>query len=412
MIKKIKKIRSIKLSNSFKAFIGNERAGAFVLIVCTLLSLLAANSVFGPAYIGFWHGYLGPLSIEHWVNDGLMAIFFLLIGLELERELYSGELSDPRNALLPIVAALGGIIVPAAIHFGLNFGLPSQPGVGIPMATDIAFAIGVLALLGTRVPASLKVFLVALAVIDDLAAIIIIAVFYTAEISVVYLAAALAIAAALFGLNRLRVMWLVPYLIGGAAMWVLMLWSGVHATIAGVLLAFTIPFTHKRDDADSPSHKLEHFLHKPVAFFVLPAFALANTGLLISAGWSAELGSSNSLGILLGLVLGKPIGITVFALVAVVAGFCRLPLDLNWKHVIGAGMLGGIGFTMSIFITNLAFGGQQNLIDSSKIAVFVASLFAGVSGFLWLKFLGRPEAIDTDPDTMDFEDDGNGVPNG
>ncbi len=397
---------SIRLTESFKSYLENERTGAVVLIVCTIASLLIANSAVGVRYVGFWHGYLGPLSVEHWVNDGLMAIFFLLIGLELERELLAGELSDLKRALLPIFAAIGGIVVPATIHFVLNQGTPTQAGVGIPMATDIAFAIGVLALLGNRVPASLKVFLVALAVMDDLGAIIVIAVFYTSDLSFAYLLGALGVAGLLLILNHVfRVMSLIPYLIGGVLMWYLMLRSGVHATIAGVILAFTIPFTSKRDDLDAPSQRLEHFLHKPVAFLILPIFALANTGLVIGSDWAAELGSSNSLGILLGLAAGKPVGILAASFFVVLIGLCRLPLDLNWKHILGAGMLGGIGFTMSIFITNLAFPGKPETIDASKMAIFLASLIAGLAGLTYLKFFGAPNADDTDLDTMDFEDE-------
>lgn len=397
--------RSIKLTEAFKDFLENERAGAIVLLLCTVLSLIVANTAFGPAYVKFWHGYIGPLSVEHWVNDGLMAIFFLLIGLELEREIFAGELSNLKSALLPIFAALGGIVVPASIHFFLNNATPTQPGVGIPMATDIAFAIGVLALLGNRIPASLKVFLVALAVMDDLGAIIVIAVFYTADLSMAYLFGALAVAALLFGINRFGVMSLIPYLVGGALMWFLMLRSGVHATIAGVITAFTIPFTIKRDDKDAPSQRLEHFLHKPVVFLILPIFALANTGLVISGDWASELGSRNSLGVLIGLVVGKPVGITIFAFLVVTIGLCKLPLDLNWKHIVGAGMLGGIGFTMSIFITNLAFTGQQNLIDSSKMSIFIASVIAAICGLIWLRFFGQPNLGDTDMDTMDFDEE-------
>lgn len=397
--------QSVKLTEAFKDFLENERAGAVILIVCTVVSLIVANTAFGPGYLNFWRGYLGPLSIEHWVNDGLMAIFFLLIGLELEREIYAGELSNVKSALLPIFAALGGIVVPAAIHFGLNTGTPTQPGVGIPMATDIAFAVGVLALLGKRVPASLKVFLVALAVMDDLGAIIVIAVFYTSELSLPFLAAALGTIGLLLVFNRLRVMSLLPYLIGGAFAWFFMLKSGVHATIAGVLVAFTIPFTHKRDDKDAPSYRLEHFLHKPVAFLILPIFALANTGIVIGGDWASELASTNSLGIILGLVFGKPIGITLLSFIVVTVGICRLPLDLNWKHVFGAGLLGGIGFTMSIFITNLAFTGQAEVINASKMAILLASLTAGTAGFIFLKLLGQPNVDDTDMDSMDFESD-------
>ena len=395
---------SVRLSSTFKAFFSSSKSGGIVLILCTLLSLILANSALGPSWLGFWQQYVAGLSIEHWVNDALMAIFFLMIGLELERELYNGELSDLRNALLPVLAALGGIVVPAAIHFAFNNGSATQAGVGIPMATDIAFALGVLALLGSRVPASLKIFLTALAVMDDLGAIIVIALFYSTGLSFAYLAGALAVFAVLVLMNRvLRVMALLPYLLGGAVMWFLMLKSGVHATIAGVLLAFAIPFSHRQDDRQSPSHRLEHFLHKPVAFLILPIFALANTGIVIKAGWAQELLSSNSLGIMLGLVAGKPFGIVLFSLAAVALGLCRLPLDLAWRHVIGAGLLGGIGFTMSIFITNLAFSGAPDAINASKMAILLASLTAGVAGFVWLKLLGGPTAVDHDPDTLDFE---------
>ncbi len=393
-----------KLSNTFKEFMQSGKAGGIILILCTLVSLLLANSALGPAYLGFWHGYVAGLSIEHWVNDALMAIFFLLIGLELKRELYNGELSDLRNAMLPILGAVGGIAVPALIHFLLNGGTPTQAGIGIPMATDIAFALGVLSLLGNRVPASLKVFLAALAVMDDLGAIIVIAVFYTTQLSFAWLFAALGVFAALFLMKRLlRVMALLPYLLGGALMWYCMLQSGVHATIAGVLLAFAIPYSALEDDAESPSHRLEHVLHKPVAFLILPVFALANTGIVVGAGWAQELLSANSLGILLGLGIGKPVGIVLVTFVAVAVGVCRLPLDLAWRHILGAGLLGGIGFTMSIFITNLAFAGQAEAINASKMAILLASFGAGVIGFAWLKFMGAPLPSDPDPDTMDFE---------
>lgn len=376
----------VKLTETFNRFFKSEQAGGNLLIVCTLLSIGVANSPVGPAYIAFWQGALGPLSIEHWINDGLMAIFFLLIGLELERELYVGELSNFRNALLPIVAALGGMLMPAAVHYAFNAGTPAQAGFGIPMATDIAFAIGVLALLGPRIPASLKVFVVAFAVIDDLGAIVVIAAFYTAEVSAWYLAATLGIWALLWVFNRvLRVMSLVPYLIGGALMWFCMLKSGVHATIAGVMLAFAIPFVARQQDQPSPSLRLEHALHKPVAFVILPLFALANTGIVIGADWMQSLATANSLGIIAGLVLGKPVGVTLFCFVAVSVGLCRLPADLRWPHLAGAGVLGGIGFTMSIFIANLAFASDPAAINASKMAILLGSLIAGVSGLLWLR---------------------------
>ena len=271
------------------------------------------------------------------------------------------------------------------------------------MATDIAFALGVLAILGTGVPASLKVFLTALAVIDDLGAIVVIAIFYTSELSIVYLLAALGVFGVLAAMNRLKVFGMAPYLIGGAVMWYLMLRSGVHATIAGVLVAFAIPFSAKEDDEESASYRLEHLLHRPVTFIILPIFALANTGVVIGADWMSALASANSSGIIFGLLLGKPIGITLLSFAAVTFGICRLPLDLNWKHVFGAGLLGGIGFTMSIFITNLAFTGRPDVINSSKMAILLASLTAGMIGFLWLRILGQRTAADHDPDTMDFE---------
>lgn len=395
-----------RLSTSFQEFVRSGQAAGLLLIACTLASLALANSPASGAYLGFWHAVVGGLSVELWVNDALMAVFFLLVGLELKRELVSGELSSLKNALLPIVAAAGGVLFPALIHFSLNGGTPSQAGVGIPMATDIAFALGALSLLGKRVPASLKVFLAALAVIDDLAAIVVIAVFYTAQLSIVHLAGALAVFGGLLALGRvLKVRALWPYLLGGALMWFLMLASGVHATIAGVLLAFAIAHSRVPDDPASPSERLEHALHKPVAFLILPVFALANTGIVIPVDWAGQMFSPNSLGIMIGLVAGKPLGITLFCFLAVTAGVCRLPLDLAWRHIVGAGMLGGIGFTMSIFITNLAFAGQPEVVNASKMAILCASLTAGMLGLAWLKLNGAPTPVDTDPDTMDLDED-------
>ena len=390
-----------RLSDTFSSFFDSEKSSGILLIVCTVISLLIANSPIGPDYVNFWQGNIVGLNLEHWINDALMAIFFLLIGLELERELYIGELSDFKNALLPIFAAIGGMAAPALIHFSLNAGTPAQAGIGIPMATDIAFALGVLAILGNRIPASLKVFVVAFAVIDDLGAIVIIAAFYTAQLSAWYLVGALAIGTLLFALNRfLRVMSVAPYLLGGALMWFLMLKSGVHATIAGVALAFLIPFSAKNDGEQSPSHKLENALHKPVAFIILPIFALANTGILVGADWMQDLTSSNSVGIIAGLILGKPLGVTLLCLVAVASGLCRLPPDMNWRHIFGAGILGGIGFTMSIFITNLAFAGNADTVNASKMAILLASLMAGTVGFLWLRLLSKPELTNGDAGTM------------
>ena len=379
-----------KLSATFQRFFHSEKSSGILLILCTIASLLITNSPQGAAYLGFWQIPLAGLAIDLWINDALMAIFFLLIGLELERELYSGELSNFRNALLPIFAALGGVLTPALIHFSLNAGTPTQAGIGIPMATDIAFALGALALLGKRIPAALKVFVVAFAVIDDLCAIVVIALFYTAQVSIAYLAAALAVWALLIVLNRnFRIMALSPYLLGGALMWLFMLKSGVHATIAGVMLAFAIPYSAKDEDQHSPSHKLENILHKPVAFLILPIFALANTAVLIGEQWMQGLASSNSLGIIAGLVLGKPVGVTLFCFLAVTNGVSSLPKALNWKHIFGAGILGGIGFTMSIFITNLAYTGSEPMIDASKMSILLASLLAGGLGMLWLRLASK-----------------------
>ena len=335
------------------------------------------------------HAPLGPLTLEHWINDGLMAVFFLLVGLELERELYVGELSEPRKALLPLVAAIGGMFAPAAFHFALNAGTPTNGGFGVPMATDIAFALAVLTLLRDRVPSALKLFVVAFAVADDLGAVVLIAAVYTAELSTAFLVAAAAVFAALVALNRaFRVMALSPYLLGGAVLWFCLLKAGVHASIAGVLLAFAIPFTSRDPARASPSHRLEQRLHAPVAFVVLPLFALANTAIVVDSATLRAVVDANGLGILLGLVLGKPLGILLMCVLAVRSGLCALPGEVRWRHIAGAGFLGGIGFTMSIFISNLAFAGEPAIIESSKLSVLCASLIAAVLGAAWLG-LGR-----------------------
>lgn len=382
----------MKITKLFKDFFDSEKAGGLILIICTIISLIVANSVLGERYTHFWHSQVLGLSIEHWINDGLMAIFFLLIGLELEREVYQGELSNIKDALLPIFGAIGGIIIPASIYLYFNFQTPTQAGAGIPMATDIAFALGILSLLGNRVPVSLKIFLTALAVIDDLGAIIIIAIFYTKTLYWTYLIFALGIFIILIVLNRLKVKSLIPYLIGGAAMWYFMLHSGVHATITGVLLAFAIPFG--KGDEESTSYYLQHFLHKPVAFIILPIFALANTAIILSLDIGLLFKQNYSLGIALGLILGKPIGIFLFAFLAVSIGLCKLPEDLNWKYILGVGFLGGIGFTMSIFITLLAFE-DLNIINNAKFVILISSLIAGSTGFLILKLtLKKEEFVD------------------
>lgn len=375
----------MKLTNTYKSFFESEKAGGLILLFVTVLSLYLANSPLQTEYIPFWSTEIGHHSITHWINDGLMTIFFLLIGLELEREIYLGELSSLKNAALPIFGAIGGMLIPAGLFLALNFGTETQNGAGIPMATDIAFAIGILSLLGNRVPASLKIFLTALAVIDDLGAIFVIAIFYTQTIVWINLFIAFGIMGFLFILNRMKIYNLIPYLIGGSIMWYFMLNSGVHATITGVLLAFVIPFGD--GSKKSPSYLLQHFLHRPVAFIILPLFAVANTCIAIDSNWSDGLSHSNSVGIIVGLVLGKPLGIFLFSLLGVSLGLCALPKDLKWKTIIGAGMLGGIGFTMSIFITLLAFKNDgEEVITYSKIAILIASFVAGTMGFFWLKF--------------------------
>ncbi len=374
-------IRTTKL---FREFFESERSGGLLLIACTLISLLLANSSLGSAYIHFWEHDLGGTPISHWINDALMAVFFLLVGLELEREVYIGELSYIRNASLPIAAALGGMLVPAAIHLGFNYGLPTSSGAGVPMATDIAFAIGVLSLLGNKVPLGLKVFLTALAVIDDLGAILVIALFYSSGVDWLNLGISLGIFGFLILLNRLRVMRMWPYLIAGVFMWYFMHHSGIHATISGVLLAFAMPFGDGKKN--STSYQLQHALHQPVAFVILPLFALANTAVVFEPGWQADVFSLNSLGISLGLLIGKPIGVVSFSYLAVRLRISALPQGIQLKHIAGVGILAGIGFTMSIFIILLAYT-DPGLIASSKLAVLFASFTAGLIGYLALNSL-------------------------
>ena len=381
----------MKATTLFKDFFNSEKAGGLVLIACTILSLLLANSNYGTSYHDFFQTQFAGHSFEHWINDGLMTIFFLLIGLELEREIYQGELSNIKDALLPIFGALGGMLIPAGIFLLFNFGTATQSGAGIPMATDIAFALGILSLLGNRVPTSLKIFLTALAVIDDLGAIIIIAIFYTKTLLWTNLFIALGIWLLLFIIGKLKVRNLFPYLIGGVAMWYFMLHSGVHATITGVLLAFAIPFGNGGEK--STSFILQHFLHKPVAFIILPIFALANTAIVFSGDISQTLTENNSLGIALGLIVGKPLGIFIFTFLAVTFGLCKLPTDLNWKSIFSVGLLAGIGFTMSIFVTLLAFD-NETIINNSKLIILISSLIAGLLGFFVLNGILKKTYID------------------
>jgi NhaA family Na+:H+ antiporter len=372
----------MKPSRLFIEFFNSEKVGGILLVLATLTSLIIANSNLQTGYINFWKIEVGEHSLIHWINDGLMSIFFLLIGLELEREIYNGELSNLKKASLPLFAAIGGMLIPAGIYIILNIGQGTLSGAGIPMATDIAFAIGILSMLGKLVPASLKIFLIALAVIDDLGAIIIIALFYAESLDLLSLFLALGIFLVLLIMNKLKVRNLLVYIPGGVVMWYFMMHSGIHPTLAGVLLAFAIPFGGGGEK--SPSFLLQHFLHKPVALFILPLFALANTAIPIESGFLMGLTGSYGIGIMTGLVLGKPLGIMTFSLIAVGSGISQKPSDLKWKDILGAGFLGGIGFTMSIFISMLAFE-DPGMINNAKVAILIASLVAGITGFLWLK---------------------------
>jgi Na+:H+ antiporter, NhaA family len=376
----------MKTTKLFESFFKNEKSSAIVLLFCTLFSIVVANSYFQYTYVSIWTQTIFGFPILHYINDGLMTIFFLMIGLELEREIYIGELSNVKNALLPISGAIGGMLLPAMLYLLLNFNTQYQDGIGIPMATDIAFAIGFLSLLGNKVPTSLKIFLTALAVIDDLGAIIVIALFYSEQLNWNYLLLSMGIFGILLALNRLKVYKLYPYIIGGVLMWYCMSHSGVHATITGVILAFAIPF--QKGEEYSMSYRLQRFLHNPVGFIILPIFALANTAIIINLSNTESLFEPYAIGIIAGLMVGKPLGITLSSYLAVKLKFAKLPVDLSWKHIVGAGILGGIGFTMSIFITLLSFN-DNSIVNNSKLFIVVTSLLSGIIGLLFLKKLHK-----------------------
>lgn len=396
---------TFRLTALFRDFFANNQASGILLIAATALSLILANSPIGSAYRAFWETPLGsnlssPLgdihfkhSITEWINDALMTIFFLLVGLEIERELYIGELSDKKRAMLPVMGALGGMIFPALIYILFNFNHPDTlSGAGIPTATDIAFAIAIMGLLGDRVPPALKVFLTAVAIIDDLGAIVVIAIFYGGGFSATYLLLSAAICALLYWLNKKgnENGWI--YLILGAALWFCMLHSGIHATLSGVILAFTLPF--KSGKPHTLSYRIEHRIQWPVAFLILPLFALANTAIPINASLTGELLSAPSLGIFFGLTLGKPIGIVLISLLSIKLGWASLSRSISIPMLIGAGILGGIGFTMAMFVDNLAFT-QTHLIDLGKISILLASITAAVIGFLLLNWVSKTPARPT-----------------
>ena len=370
----------------FRRFTESEASGGIVLMVAAALALIIANSPLAETYFDALHAYLGPLSMSHWINDGLMAVFFLLVGLEIKREVLDGQLSTwPRRAL-PGIAAAGGMLVPALIYVWFNLDSPATlRGWAIPTATDIAFALGVLSLLGPRVPASLKVFLTALAIIDDLGAVMIIALFYTSDLACLYLAAAAVVLVALIVLNRMGVKSLVSYCLLGVLLWFFVLQSGIHATLAGVALAMTIPMTYspgRPDDEESPLIRLEHNLSTVVPFAIVPIFGFANAGVSFSGMSFGALLEPLTLGVALGLVVGKLIGVVGAVWLTVRTGLADLPANAAWGHVIGVALLCGIGFTMSLFIGLLAFPGDQALQDGVKVGILVGSGAAALLGSL------------------------------
>ncbi|RNI31905.1 Na+/H+ antiporter NhaA [Rufibacter immobilis] len=379
---------------SFRDFFSSASAGGIILIICLVVSLAVANSPLGPGFEQFLAREVG-YSSEHlalrypillWVNDGLMAIFFLLVGLEIKRELVEGELSSFGKAALPVFAAIGGMLVPAGIYALMNQGTDVASGWGIPMATDIAFAIGILSLLGSRVPLSLKVFLTALAIVDDLGAILVIAVFYSTEMHLSYLLYAAGVFALLLVFNRLGVKNIVLYLVPGVFMWYFIHHSGVHATIAGVLTALTLPTTPGAEE--SPLEKLEHALTKPVNFLIMPIFALVNTNIAFEAGMVEGLFSGLGMGIVLGLFVGKPLGIMLLSWLSVKAGISSLPQGVAWKQVLGLSLLAGIGFTMSIFVALLSFDNPAYQTEA-KFSILVASFLSGLAGYILLRLFAK-----------------------
>lgn len=370
----------------FKRFFYSGQVGGFILLFCVAISLLIANSELGETFENLLSTKIGGGSLNYsiltWINDALMAIFFLLVGLEIKRELLEGELSSLKSAALPVIAALGGMLLPATIYFLLNKKVETEAGWGIPMATDIAFALAIIALLGKSIPTSLKIFLAALAIVDDLGAIVVIAIFYTKNIHFEYLAMAGGILVLLGLFNYFGVKQIIFYLLPGLFLWYCVHHSGIHATIAGVLLAFTIPTNQTR--VLSPLEKLENNLHIPVNYFIMPIFALANTNISFESSMLNGLLTPLGLGIILGLFFGKTLGIGIFSWVAVKLKWAHLPAGAGWKHLIGLGMLAGIGFTMSIFIALLSFKDIEQIAEA-KFAILTASIFSGVAGFCFLK---------------------------
>ena len=424
-----------KLTYPIQEFLHQEASGGILLIIATVIALAWANSPFADSYHSLWHTYFTidlagmglKYSLHHWINDGLMVVFFFVVGLEIKRELLVGELSSAKKAALPIAAALGGMIFPALFYVMLNSGTEGASGWGIPMATDIAFVVGILALLGKRVPLALKIFILALAIVDDLGAVLVIAIFYTSNISFTSLLIAGGILILLIAMNRIGVRNLLLYTLVGIALWLAFLKSGVHATVAGVLLAFTIPVSSRintkkfRNETESllkdfdnagehgdnvltnserltiidhienncekiltPLQRFEQGLHPWVSFFIMPVFALANAGVTIGSGFGSAIAHPVSLGIILGLFIGKQIGIFGFSYLAVKLKIASEPEGVSWQKIYAASILAGIGFTMSLFIANLAFNSEE-LLNIAKVGILSASLISGIIGFLILK---------------------------
>lgn len=379
----------------FKEFVKSGSLGGMILIICVVISMIIANTSAGTAFENLLATELGfdteSIHLKYpallWINDGLMAVFFLLVGLEIKRELVEGELSSFKKAALPIFAALGGVLAPAGIYFLINQGTPTASGWGIPMATDIAFAIAIITMLGNRVPPSLKIFLAALAIVDDLMAILVIAIFYSSELHYTYLLYAGGIFAVLLIMNRAGVKHLAAYLIPGVFIWYFIHHSGVHATIAGVLTAFAIPTTPGADE--SPLEKLEHILVNPVNYIIMPLFALSNTNIRFVDGMLEGLTTPLGLGIIAGLVAGKPLGITLLSWVTVKLGISSMPNRAGWAHIIGVGMLGGIGFTMSVFIALLSFPGEQLILSEAKFSIMTGSVLSGILGYVVLNSVSK-----------------------
>ncbi|WP_217520253.1 Na+/H+ antiporter NhaA [Vibrio metschnikovii] len=370
-----------------RSFFKTEAAGGVLLVMAAIAAMLIANSPVNELYQHALHAYVFGMSLSHWVNDGLMAIFFLLIGLEVKRELIEGSLKSKEQALFPAIAALGGMLAPALVYTWFNSADPTaSQGWAIPAATDIAFALGIMALLGNRVPVSLKAFLLALAIIDDLGVIIIIALFYTSELSSFALVMGLLTAGGLYLLNRYKVTSLVPYLILGAILWFAVLQSGIHATLAGVMIGFAIPLKGKQATSPSPLKRLEHWLHPWSTFAILPLFAFVNAGISLEGISLAGLTSTLPVGVALGLFVGKPLGIFTFSWISVKLGMTKLPEGIDTRHIFAVSVLCGIGFTMSIFISSLAFGHAHLILDNyARLGILIGSTAAALAGYIMLR---------------------------